>query len=580
MANNTADATRPKRSTTMNVDYNLKKRRVIPNEDVESRSGSSSSVSSNLEGLGLENGRQNGNNGISGEGTEEFSGPVIVTDSEGKVLFNEPPTEDPKNGMTGIPLSQRPKSSVPAASTLESTYKEKLQTEKSTEITKGSDIRTKLKVRMAKREDSELENQDLNAHAAKVSKKLKLIKDNRDHKLFGQNDKVSHLHIPEIDPSNNTENDDFCSTCHASGIFLCCDTCPKSFHFACCNPPLDANHLPEGDWSCDECRFKQLVKNNELNLSEKKLRAKFISDNSTTAGYQLFGSMLFQLQKINPSQFQLPAKLKSTFDSVYSGLQGEYKDERFKDPLNDKLLYNAPYGQSITKLDSYQPDHHFKQNTGELLLCYGCGKSKVGTWDQPDSQRLIMTCDYCSTPWHLDCLPMPRASMKNLGTKWKCPLHAPLPKNHKRRLAQGKQEYIVLPVGSKNNGDADIILQKDCWKIPRITEQNVALQFLDKVYQAKKVQERQKLLQDSQLLEKIVDTTSRSDLKNLLYFQASADLKKLWDFKELCELSQNLLTNKGAENKEEQSEMHLLKKLRQILESKPKEDVIKFFSDQ
>lgn len=525
MTSSDMEAARPKRSSTLNVDYNLKKRRIIPSEDVlmNSDAGSSSSNSS------MTDQRSNSRKLSHGESSaveetmsEEFIGPVISTDIDGKVMFQEPPAHDPINEMTGTPLSQRPKSSAtPVAATVESTYREGLQTAKSNELTADSNLRTKLKEKAVAKQGADILDSLTNSmNASKVSKKLKSTKD-KDTKLFGQNDKASHLHIPEIDPDNNKENEDFCSSCHSSGIFLCCDTCPKSFHFACCNPPLDPTTLPDGDWFCDECKFKQWVKNNDLNLSEKKLRSKYIMDHMDTSGYQLFGSLLFNLERRNPTQYQLPMLLKNTFDSVYSGAQGEYRDEHFKDPLNEKQLFNAPYGQSVTRLDSYQPEHHFKQDSSELLLCYHCGQAKLGTWDHPESQRLIMSCDYCSTPWHLDCLPYPRSSMKNLGSKWKCPLHAPLPPKYKRRLTKGKQQYILLPVGSKNNGDAEIVLQRDSWSIPQISEQNVALQFLDKVYQVKKIENTKNAYQQSKLLDKLMGNEIRADLSHLLYFQAS-----------------------------------------------------------
>ncbi|KAG0676905.1 hypothetical protein C6P41_002954 [Kluyveromyces marxianus] len=647
---NNMEVTRPKRSTTANVDYDLKKRRIIPSEDRPRRAVSNVSLNSN------------------DNTTSEFAGPVISKDENGNIRFQEPPVHDPVNGMTGSPLSQRPKrasnsdSNNTSATNITNTdtvetpdgnkpvegsvegnngssssvekpkkrkytkknktdvydalrskmkdmYEQNLQTNKSNELTKPSDIRShahspsndndtasspqKKNLNQEEGTDvdglssdtmraSESASSDFNkAVAMKIVKRMKSIKD-KDTKLFGQNDKASHLHIPEIDPDNNKENDDFCSTCHGSGVFLCCDTCPKSFHFACCNPPLDPSNLPEGDWSCDECKFKQLLKSKKNGmLSEKKQRSKFLSEHSKDPGYQLFGALVFDLKRKNPSQFQLPSLIKSTFESVYSGPQGEYRDEHFKENINEKQIFHSAYGQSVTRLDSYQPEHHMKPDTEELLLCYHCGESRMGTWDHPDSQRLIMTCDYCSTPWHLDCLPYPRASLKNLGSKWKCPLHAPLPKSYKRRLARGKQKYILLPVGSKNYGDVEILLDRDSWVVPKVNEQSVALQFLDKVYQAKRVQKYNELYEHSVILDKLMNGEDSNpllkDLSNLLYFQSSGDLKRLWDFKELCKISEQQLQKEEPKDISEDAEMELLKKLKKLLESKPKEEVIDFF---
>ncbi|QEU58103.1 Rco1 [Kluyveromyces lactis] len=614
------EVTRPKRSGTANVDYNLKKRRIIPSDDYPTKNTSAISSSP------------------SQESSTEPIGPVILKDSNGNIMFQEPPVHDPINAMTGTPLSQRPKGSSnnnsnnnnstnninnndnddsnnrsgkhrngnnkkknsnilqALKSSMEAKYEGQLQTEKSNELTVqsheriGANTPTKHNKNSGIKQEPDsdfmlqdpIRNSPSKSIALKMAKRLKSTKD-KDTKLFGQNDKASHLHIPEIDPDNNKENDDFCSNCHGPGVFLCCDTCPKSFHFACCNPPLDPSHLPEGDWSCDECRFKQWIKSNKYGLSsEKKLKTRFLQDHFKQPGYQLFGTLTFDLQRKNPFQFQLPSIIKSTFDSVCSGSQGEYRDEHFKENINEKQIFHSAYGQSVTRMDSYQPEYHFNQDSGELLVCYHCGESKMGTWDHPDSQRLIITCDYCSTPWHLDCLPLPRASLKNLGSKWKCPLHAPLPKSYKRRLARGKQKYIVLPIGSRNNGDTEIAIDADSWTLSKLTEQNVALEFLDKVYQAKRVQQFEDLCQHSTILDKLVaaenQTPILNDISNLLYFQTSGTLKRLWDFKELCKISeQQLLKEKAKIQPIDESELTILQKLKTLLESKPKKEVLEFF---
>ncbi|CDO96516.1 unnamed protein product [Kluyveromyces dobzhanskii CBS 2104] len=608
------EAMRPKRSGTANVDYNLKKRRIIPSDDFNTKKTTSISPSS------------------SQEPPPEPVEPVILKDANGNVTFKEPPVHDPVNAMTGVPLSQRPKGSSNGNNNhannvagdnknsgndvgenadngkkdtdilnalrfrMQAKYEQQLQTENSNKITIQSHERTQSNDPTQVGEKSQIKQEDgtdffpqdpvrdspSKPAALKMAKRLKSTKD-KDTKLFGQNDKASHLHIPEIDPDNNKENDDFCSSCHGPGVFLCCDTCPKSFHFACCNPPLDPSNLPEGDWSCDECKFKQWTKCNKYGLlSEKKLKRKFLQDHIKNPGFPLFGALVFDLRRKNPVQYQLPSLLKSTFDSVSSGPQGEYRDGHFKENINEKQIFHSAYGQSITRMDSYQPEHHFEPISGELLVCYHCGESKMGSWDHPDSQRLIMTCDYCSTPWHLDCLPQPKASLKNLGSKWKCPLHAPLPESYKRRLARGKQKYVILPVGSKNNGDVEIAIDNDSWTVSKLTERNVALEFLDRVYQAKRVQQFEELCQHSAMLDKLVagenQPSKLNDISNLLYFHSTGDLKKLWDFKELCKVSEEqLFQEKLKTEPTNESELATLHMLKTLLESKPKKEVLEFF---
>lgn len=70
-----------------------------------------------------------------------------------------------------------------------------------------------------------------------------------------------------------------------------------------------------------------------------------------------------------------------------------------------------------------QPD--FKRTVdakGNAILCFSCGKSSGG--------RLIISCDYCTLHWHLDCLNPPLANPPNRGglngkarSSWKCPNH-------------------------------------------------------------------------------------------------------------------------------------------------------------
>lgn len=62
------------------------------------------------------------------------------------------------------------------------------------------------------------------------------------------------------------------------------------------------------------------------------------------------------------------------------------------------------------------------------LGCYACGGSSIPlrslTTDPGSTWRQIVSCDYCSLSWHLDCLNPPLATMPNSGRKWMCPNHA------------------------------------------------------------------------------------------------------------------------------------------------------------
>ncbi|AMD22271.1 HGL069Cp [Eremothecium sinecaudum] len=602
---------RPKRTVSSNIDYNLKRRKVIKEED-----NASPGLKMNTPSAGeFEHENHDGHL----ETEEGLNKPVVKVQVGGEVVFNEPSISEPINGVTGAPLSALPNERVKKESLwnykvsreipveMEQHYKQALVKDEDkfqevsslrSEVT-PNDIHAEAREHTAAlKRKYNLENRkrgkpDANTAPTVVSlsvkhKRIKAIKD-KDSKLFGQNSTANHVHLPEIrGPRKDIENNDFCSACFQTGIFLCCDTCPKSFHFACLNPPLDPDNLPEGDWSCHECRFKQ--KNPNKTITAKNQR-QFLSQHAKVAGVSLFGKLLFQLKSMNSQQFTLTQQIKDTFINVQTGPHGEYQDDNMKEPLTDRQLFNAPYRQSITKSDSYNPDTHFTgPDEQEFLKCYKCKTTKMGTWDHPETERTIMQCDYCSTPWHLDCLPVPRASRKNLGSKWKCPLHAIVPKE-KRRLAR-HQNYISLPLGACNDGDIEIKLDtvpivanvgkdmQNAWEagkkynvIPRVQEHNVKLEFLDKVYKAKQAQRFQEICQQSYFLDKLLYSLPNDEMKPWLYFSLPDTTRKLWDLKELCTVASTELIKEEV-SYEEIKQLQLLKKL---IESKPKKDVLTFF---
>lgn len=392
------------------------------------------------------------------------------------------------------------------------------------------------------------------------------------------------------------ENDDFCSSCRQPGIFLCCDTCPRSFHFACCNPPLDPDNLPEGDWSCAECQFKIRCPNK---AAANKLEAEYTAELQASKNITLFGKLLFRLEFTNPKQYLLPHQIRDAFVDVKTGPHGEYSDNSMREPLNEKQVFGSGYGQSLTKMDQYNPELHIDQDSGKLLVCFKCRSSKMGTVDHPEDERLITKCGYCNTAWHLDCVPdVPRASFKNLGSKWMCPLHADSSIPHReRRLARHQRIYAPsVPLNVSNNGDIDIELEEisapmsnDTIKeakinketaVLKLPERSIKLDFVDKIYRAKSALMDKQFHQQETLLDKAIqsipkDSTTLSEVQALLYFslQGNQQLQKLWDFKELCNLANKELELSQISS-EEVSELLTLRKL---LESKPKGHVLEFF---
>lgn len=188
----------------------------------------------------------------------------------------------------------------------------------------------------------------------------------------------------EDDPTN--ENDDYCTTCGGSGIFICCETCPKSFHFTCCDPPIE--DVPEDTWHCRECmaekNHNQLRKWNHIGL---------------------FGQLLNQHETRNPAEFQLPRRIKEAFMGVFADTDGLFLDDTIKPEI--------PNGKRSA--DALDPDLYDKK--GRPHLCHQCGLSGL-------ENRALIHCDYCPLVWHLDCLVEPMCSKKTLGSKWRCPNHA------------------------------------------------------------------------------------------------------------------------------------------------------------
>lgn len=121
-----------------------------------------------------------------------------------------------------------------------------------------------------------------------------------------------YLVSPSLTPSSQSDNNDFCSSCHGTGFLLCCDGCDRSFHFACVDPPLtqNAKELQE-PWFCYKCVAKRAQ-------PQRHSRG-------------LFSALLSNLDKTNSSNFSLPKEVREYYDGVATG-----KDGRFMEAVNNK----------------------------------------------------------------------------------------------------------------------------------------------------------------------------------------------------------------------------------------------------
>ncbi|CAF1055106.1 unnamed protein product [Rotaria sordida] len=68
-------------------------------------------------------------------------------------------------------------------------------------------------------------------------------------------------YIPPVKLKKTTNEDDhndlYCFECHDEGDVICCDSCPRVYHPKC----LGLTTLPDGDWTCPECKIIQSSSN-------------------------------------------------------------------------------------------------------------------------------------------------------------------------------------------------------------------------------------------------------------------------------------------------------------------------------
>ena len=227
-------------------------------------------------------------------------------------------------------------------------------------------------------------------------------------------------------------NNEFCETCGGVGHFICCDGCPRSFHFACINPPLDIDGLPStiGDesdtWFCNVCRA---AKKPEKGKGRGKRGG-------------MFEPLLRHAEETNPTIFALPPDIRNYFKGVATASDGSYVNSHMLRPIKVN---------KFGIVDEREP-LKLKDKNGKPILCYRCGESampadkiakayperparaaakaaiaavtsQTADEDGKSGWRKVVSCDFCSLHWHLDCLTPPLASMPSLSRKWMCPNH-------------------------------------------------------------------------------------------------------------------------------------------------------------
>ncbi|KAG1801777.1 uncharacterized protein BJ212DRAFT_1398810 [Suillus subaureus] len=252
------------------------------------------------------------------------------------------------------------------------------------------------------------------------------------------------------DPSLGLLNEDHCSSCRSLGALVYCDGCPRAFHLWCLDPPMETVDLPElGErWFCPSCTIRK--------RPPIKPPPSFMSP------------LIHQAQTNIPKEFQLPEDVRSFFKDVATGSNGCYVDgSEVKPPRLNR------HGQ----LEEREP-YRLKDKNGVPVLCFRCGtstlpsvvdvsappakRSRRSTSSShsatPEVWRSMVSCDYCSLHWHLDCLDPPLVAMPPFNKKWMCPNHADHVLQPKRRIPKQNPPMIDITKPRQfNNGNIDVV---------------------------------------------------------------------------------------------------------------------------
>ncbi|KAJ5770274.1 uncharacterized protein N7511_002325 [Penicillium nucicola] len=192
-----------------------------------------------------------------------------------------------------------------------------------------------------------------------------------------------------IEPPENSDN---CHHCGKGGELLCCDTCDNAFHFHCLDPPLDPKNPPQGEWHCPKCSIR----------------------NS-------FSTLIAHSKHFKKTEFQVPQPIKDTFEGVNEGIV--FDRDYARNPKHLRYYKPGPHLPRLTKAPKqdgptlYANPQLLRETDakGDLIRCSRCSFTSAG--------RPIITCDYCTCRFHLDCLDPPRAHPPNPKVGWMCPNH-------------------------------------------------------------------------------------------------------------------------------------------------------------
>ncbi|KAJ7184142.1 hypothetical protein C8R46DRAFT_1063020 [Mycena filopes] len=255
---------------------------------------------------------------------------------------------------------------------------------------------------------------------------------------------VPALETPEPPVSNQINNEDHCSSCRSHGALVYCDGCPRAFHLWCLNPPME--HIDEGDsrWFCPACVIKKHP------------------PRKPPPG--LFSPLIHLVQTTIPTEYQLPEELRTFFKDVGTGPKGTYVDNS---------VVRQPRLNRFGLVED-RDAHRLRDKNGGPVLCFKCGTSALppglaaaapaakrarrsSTRAATEISKSMVSCDYCTLHWHLDCLDPPMPTMPPINKKWMCPNHAEKVLLPKLRIPKQAAPIEITKPKQFNNGIIEII---------------------------------------------------------------------------------------------------------------------------
>ncbi|TYJ55769.1 hypothetical protein B9479_003547 [Cryptococcus floricola] len=165
----------------------------------------------------------------------------------------------------------------------------------------------------------------------------------------------------------------------------------------------------------------------------------------------VFRALSDKIEDENPEQFRLPTEVRKFFAGVSTGAEGEYVDAKSGRAKIDRKGF----------LEDRDP-FRLRDGRQKKVACFHCGGSslpKHSVLTDPEATwRQMISCDYCPSSWHLDCLSPPPSIMPSAGRKWMCPNHPEHVMPKRRTLNEGLEIIDISKPGQLNNGNIEIIV--------------------------------------------------------------------------------------------------------------------------